>query len=64
MVRSDFTIPQSFIVENSNSKQRINFNSATNMSFWNRVVILVSSDSLRKIVRVTCGSKEIAMRIC
>ena len=32
MVRSDFKIPQSFIVENS--KQRINFNSATNMSFW------------------------------
>ena len=32
MVRSDFKIPQSFIVENS--KQRINFNSAINMSFW------------------------------
>ena len=32
MVRSDFEIPQYFIVENS--KQHINFNSATNMSFW------------------------------
>ena len=32
MVRSDFEIPQSFIVENN--KQRINFNSVTNVSFW------------------------------
>ena len=32
MVKSDFKIPQSFIVENS--KQRINFNSVTNVSFW------------------------------
>ena len=32
MVRSDFEIPQFFIVEYS--KQRINFNSVTNVSFW------------------------------
>ena len=32
MVRSDFEILQFFIVENS--KQRINFNSVTNVSFW------------------------------
>ena len=32
MVRSDFEIPQSFIV--GNSKQRINFNSVTNVTFW------------------------------
>ena len=32
MVRSDFEIPRSFIVENG--KQRINFNVATNVSFW------------------------------
>ena len=32
MVRSDFEIPQFFIVEYS--KQRINFNSVTNASFW------------------------------
>ena len=31
MIRSDFEIPQSFIVKNS--KQRINFNSVTNVSF-------------------------------
>ena len=30
MVRSDFEIPQSLIVENS--KQRINFNSVTNVA--------------------------------
>ena len=34
MVRSDFAIPQFFIPENS--KQRINFNSDTNVSFWER----------------------------
>ena len=32
MVRSDFEIPQFFIAENS--KQRINFNSVKNVSFW------------------------------
>ena len=32
MVRSDFKIPQSFIVKNS--KQPINFSSVTNVSFW------------------------------
>ena len=32
MVRYDFEIPQSFIVVNT--KQRINFNSVTNVSFW------------------------------
>ena len=32
MVRSDFEIPQPFIVENS--KQRINFNCVKNMAFW------------------------------
>ena len=35
MVRSEFEIPQSFIVENS--KQRINFNSVTNVSFWKQL---------------------------
>ena len=34
MVRSDFEIPRSFLVENS--EQRIHFNTGcvTNMSFW------------------------------
>ena len=32
MARSDFEIPRFFIVENS--KQRINFKSATNVPFW------------------------------
>ena len=32
MVRSDFEITQSFIVEKN--KQGINFNSVTNVSFW------------------------------
>ena len=32
MIRSDFEIRQFFIVENS--KQRINLNSVTNVSFW------------------------------
>ena len=32
LVRSDFEIPQSFIV--GNSKQRMNFNSVTNVTFW------------------------------
>ena len=32
--------------------------------FGNLVVILVSSNNLQKIVRVTCSSKDAAMRIC
>ena len=32
MIKSDFEIPQFFIVENS--KQRINFNTVRNVSFW------------------------------
>ena len=32
--------------------------------FGNLVVILVSSNNLQKIVRSTCGSKDVAMRIC
>ena len=62
MVRSHFKIPQSFNVDNS--KQRINFNSATNMSFWEPGSNFGIFDNLEKIIRVTCGSKEIAMRIC
>ena len=49
MVRSYFEIPQFFIVENS--KQRINVNIVTNVSFGNLVVTLVSSNNLPKIVR-------------
>ena len=61
MVRSDFEIPQFFIVENS--KQRISI--VLQMCLFGKlVVILVSSDNLRKIVRVTCGSKDVAMRNC
>ena len=56
MVWSDFEIPQPFIVENG--KQRINFN-----LFANLVVMLVSSNRFRKIVRSTCGSKDVATRI-
>ena len=55
MVRSHFKIPQSFNVDNS--KQRINFNSATNMSFWEPGSNFGIFDNLQKIVRVTCGSK-------
>ena len=62
MVRSDFENPQSFIVENN--KQRINVNSVTNVSLWNLVVILLSSNNLRQIVRISCGSKDVAVRIC
>ena len=32
--------------------------------FGNLVVILVSSNKLCKIHRSTCGTKEVAMRIC
>ena len=62
MVRSYFEIPDFFIVENS--KQRINVNIVTNVSFGNLVVILVSSSNLPKIVRVTCDSKDVTKRIC
>ena len=61
MVRSDFEIPQFFVVENS--KQRISIVLQMCL-FGNLVVILVSSDNLRKIVRATCGSKDVATRNC
>ena len=65
IVWSDFEIPQSFIV--GNSKQRINFNTGcvTNVSFWEFGSYLVSSSNkLRKIVRSTWGSKDVARKIC
>ena len=62
MVRHDFEIPRSFIVENSN---QLLISIVLQMClFENLVLILVSSNNLRKIVRITCYSKDVAMRIC
>ena len=59
MVTSDVETPQSFIVENG--KQRINFNSVTNVSFWEPGS---NFGIFKQPVRSTCGSKDVVMRIC
>ena len=62
MVRPDFEIPQSFLVKNS--KNHINFNNVTNVSFWEPSSNFGTSNNLRKIVGSTCGWKNVAIRIC
>ena len=64
MVKSDIETPQSFMVEKS--KLRINYYAGcvANVYFLELLVILVSSNKLRKIVCCTCDSKDAAMRIC
>ena len=32
--------------------------------FGDRVVVLIFSNNYRKVVSITCGSKDVAMRIC
>ena len=62
MVRSDFEIPQFFVVENS--KQRINFNSVTNVSFWEPGNNFGICKKASKNSRNTFCSKDVAMRTC
>ena len=62
MVMSDFEIAQSFIAENS--KNVLIWLVLQMCIFGNLVVILVSSNNLRKIARITCGSKDVVMTIC
>ena len=62
MVRSDFEIPQFFIV--ANSKQRINFNSVTNVSFWEPGNNFGICKKASKNSRNTFCSKDVAMRTC
>ena len=58
MVRSGLEISQSFIVENS--KQRINFNSVTSVSFWEPGSNFgIFKQPLKN--SITCGWKDVAM---
>ena len=62
MVRSDFEISQFVIVEN---RKNVLISLVLQMClFGNLTVILVSLNNLPKIIRITCGSKDVAMRIC
>ena len=62
---SDFAIPQFLIVENS--KQRINFNIGC-VTFWELVnncgIFKQALENSPKEFCITCGSKDVTMRIC
>ena len=62
MVVSGLEIPQPSIAENS--KQRINFNSVTNVSFWEPGNNFGICKKASKNSRNTFCSKDVAMRTC
>ena len=68
MAWSNFEIHQSFIVENS--KQRINFNitCVANVTFQEVGsycgILKQTSENSPSEFRITCGSKDVAMRLC
>ena len=68
MVWPDFEIPQSFIVENGKQSINLNIGCVTNVTFdkvgSNCGILKQASENGPNEFRGTCGSKDVAIRIC